>query len=187
MQAAVDGRELEGILRALRPRLGAMLASFRIPPQDADDLLQNVLLQFHCKRSQIRTPDAWIPCALRLECRMYWRTRSRSFTTAMDAAVLDTVAGEEPAAPPQEGAVMRHTLGRWIGQLQDRCRSILRLRYHLGYETREVAEEMGYSPASIDKVTRRCLDALGRKMAAALPPPSRRDRTRNRTRSGPET
>lgn len=169
----MDDREVQRLLDALRPKLGGILASFRIPPQDADDLLQNVLLQYVKKRSHIRAPEVWLPGALRNECRMYWRTRGRSFTTAVDAAILDTVC-EDTGVPPQERTVMRRTLGRWIGELHTRCRSILHLRYHLGYETREVAEETGYSPSSIDKVTRRCLEALGRKMAAALPPPTHR-------------
>jgi RNA polymerase sigma factor (sigma-70 family) len=170
---AVDDGELQRVLGALRPKLGGILASFRIPPQDADDLLQNVLLQYVKKRSLIREPELWLPGALRNECRMYWRTRSRSFTTAVDSAILETVC-DEAAAPPQERTVMRNTLSRWIGELHTRCRSILRLRYHLGYEAREVAEETGYSPSSIDKVTRRCLEALGRKVAAAQPAPAHR-------------
>jgi len=171
VQREADDRELERILRTLRPKLGAILASFRIPPQDADDLLNIVLLQYVHKRLQIRTPETWLPGALRNECRMFWRTRGRSFTTAVDTALLDTMNPEQGGEAPQERAVMRHTLRRWVSSLSERCRSILHLRYYLGYETREVAEELGYSPASVDKVTRRCLDALGRKLAASLPAP----------------
>jgi len=177
-----ENRELERVLRTLRPRLGAILASFRIPPQDADDLLNNVLIQYVHKRELIRTPEAWLPGALRKECLMFRRTRSRSFTAAVDTALLDTMNPAADSEPPQERALMRRTLRRWISSLNERCRSILHLRYYLGYETSEVAEEMGYSPASVDKVTRRCLDALGRKMAAALPAASRRKPNRGRTK-----
>ena len=173
---ARQGEEgLERLLDEMAPRLAGVLSAFRIPAEDADDLLQNVLLQYLRKRAQVHDPKTWLPGALRNECRMYWRTRRRSFTTAVDGVLLDLMA--EPAATPaQELRVLRRNLGRFLAQLDWRCREILHLRYHLGHEAREVADEMGYRPSSIDKVTRRCLDALGRKLAAALPtaPPRRR-------------
>lgn len=164
------GKDLAGLLRELRPRLRAILSSFRIPPQDSDDLLQNVCLQYLRKRKQIRDPSHWLPGALRNECRMYLRTQSRRFTVAVDDALLDLMGADgEPQTTAQEQAVLRRNLTRWIAQLDRRCRQILLLRYHLGHETREVAEATGYRPSSVDKVTRRCLDALGRKVVAALP------------------
>lgn len=157
-------------LEELRPRLSAILGSFRIPPEDGEDLVQNVCLQYLRKRDGIRDPGYWIPGALRNECLMFLRTKSRRFTVAVDGALLDLMGGDAtPDTPPQEQALLRRNLSRWIAQLDWRCRSILRLRYHLGHETREVAEAMGYRPSSVDKVTRRCLDALGRKVVAALP------------------
>lgn len=162
-------RDLPGLLGELRPRLKAILSSFRIPPEDGEDLLQNVCLQYLRKRDRIRSPELWFPGAVRNECRMFLRTRSRRITVAVDDTLLDVMNDEESAAPPQERAVLRRNLSRWIAQLDRRCRSLLRLRYHLGHETREVAEATGYRPSSVDKVTRRCLDALGRKVIAALP------------------
>lgn len=167
---ATDENEIgvSALLREQKPKLMAILSRFRIPPADAEDLLQNALYQFVHKRKQIRSPGAWLRGAVRNECRMYWRSRSRSFTVAVDTAVLDAIA--EGSRPKQELAVLRRNLDRWISELDQRCQSILHLRYHLGYKPREVAEKTGYAPSSIDKVTRRCLDALGRKLAAALPP-----------------
>lgn len=172
----LGGLGLERLLEEQGPRLSAILAKFRIPRSDADDLVQNVLLQLVRKQDCIREPATWLRGALRNECRMYWRTRSRSFTTAVDTSILELVA--EGSAPKQEREALRGTLSRWISDLDSRCRSILRLRYHLGYEPREVAEELGYRPSSIDKVTRRCLDALGRKVAAAEPAPDVRAKSR---------
>lgn len=163
-----NGPELTTLLREQKPKLAAILSRFRIPPADAEDLMQNALYQYLRKRNQIRSPAAWLRGAVRNECRMYWRTRSRSFTVAVDQSLLDVVS--EGSRPQQEQAVMRRNLDRWISELDQRCQSILHLRYHLGYKPREVAEKTGYAPSSIDKVTRRCLDALGRKLAAALPP-----------------
>jgi DNA-directed RNA polymerase specialized sigma24 family protein len=48
-----------------------------------------------------------------------------------------------------------------------RCRSLLQLRFRLGYEPPEVAERLGYRASSIGKITTRCLAALSRELFAA--------------------
>jgi len=163
----VGADELPRLLRELREPFAAILGAFRIPAQDCEDVLQTVVLHYLHKRERIRCPEAWFRGALRNQCRMYWRSRQRAFVAAVDSGLLEVFAGSDQG--DQERAVLRRNLARWIADLDWRCRSLLRLRYYLGYETREVASEMGYQPASVDKVTRRCLDVLGRKLAVALP------------------
>jgi len=174
---AADNEDVQGeinqLIEDMRPSFGKILSSFRIPPHESEDLVQDVLIQFLHKRAKINSPKKWLRGALRNECRMYWRGHSRSRTTAIDTALLETFSGSS-STPEQELRVLRGNLSRWIASLDYRCRSILKLRFKLGYESREVAEELGYRRSSIDKVTRRCLDALGRKLAAALPPGSER-------------
>jgi DNA-directed RNA polymerase specialized sigma24 family protein len=68
---------LAGLLRRMAPALEAILRRFRIPPEDAEDVVQQVLLQYVRKRRKIQTPEAWLPGAVRHECRMYWRRRCR--------------------------------------------------------------------------------------------------------------
>jgi RNA polymerase sigma factor (sigma-70 family) len=155
--------DLAGLLRRLSPALEAILRRFRIPPDDADDVVQQALLQYVRKRSQVRAPEPWLRGALRNECRMYWRSRTRSLTVTVDQALLDVVAGssEEP-----ERAILRRSLGRWVALLPYNCRSLLRLRYTLELDVQEIAARSGYRPSSVDKVTRRCLEVLSRKMAA---------------------
>jgi DNA-directed RNA polymerase specialized sigma24 family protein len=82
---------------------------------------------------------------------------------AVDQALLDGLAGG--AEPDAERAVLCSGLDRWVATLPRNCQELLRLRYRLGLDDREVAEETGYRPSSVDKVTRRCVDALARKMA----------------------
>ena len=165
-----DGQgEIDHLVKVMRPSFGKILSSFRIPPHESEDLVQDVLIQFLHKRSKINSPKRWLRGALRNECRMYWRGHSRKRTTAVDTAILETFSSGSKT-PDQELRVLRRNLSRWIASLDYRCRAILELRFKLGYESREVAEELGYRRSSIDKVTRRCLDALARKLAAALPP-----------------
>jgi RNA polymerase sigma factor (sigma-70 family) len=156
---------LAGLLRRMAPALEAILRRFRIPPEDGDDVVQQVLLQYVRKRSLIQTPEAWLPGAVRHECRMYWRSRDRRRTVAVDQAVLDVMAGG--AADDPERAILRRNLGRWVAKLTPHCQSLLRMRYTLELDDREVADRTGYRPSSVDKVTKRCLNALSRKLAAA--------------------
>jgi len=161
-----SGDEVQELMVREKSAFGAILSSSRIPPHDAEDLVQNVLYQFVRKRRKIENPSTWLKGALRNECRMYWRTKRRSLTVAVDTAMLDVARDE--SMPAQERAVARRNLETWISQLDYRCRELLRLRYKLGLQPREVAVETGYKPSSVDKVTRRCLDALSRKAKSVL-------------------
>ena len=153
------------MLRRLSPDLQAILGRFHIPFEDADDLVQQALLQFVRKRSQIQSPEPWLRGAVKNECRMYWRGRSRKLTVAVDQGVLDVMAGGTANDP--ERAILRRGLSRWLATLPWNCRSLLQLHYGMELDVQEVAKRTGYRPASVDKVTKRCLDALSRKMAAA--------------------
>jgi RNA polymerase sigma factor (sigma-70 family) len=66
--------------------------------------------------------------------------------------------------PDQEKAHLRHDLDQALERLPERCRSLLWMRYRQGYDPPELAERLGYSPASITKVTTRCLAALTRQL-----------------------
>lgn len=156
---------LEQFLRRIWPRLKASFARFRIPPQDTEDILQQALLALVHQRSTIRDPEAWLLGTVRNKCLVYWRNQRRKLYEAVDAAALECMA--DPAAPSQEWSDFRHDLAHAIEQLPERCRSVLSLRYSQGYEPSEVAARLGYSPASISKISTRCLAALTRQLAGA--------------------
>lgn len=160
--SALDQREVEstlvGFLGRMRPRLKVLFAHYKIPAQDSEDLLQQALLALLYRNPEIHDPDAWLMGTLRNKCLLYWRERRRKLYVAVDTAVLEGVA--ETATPAHERADLRHDLAGAMGSLPRRCRSLLSLRYRQGYETPELAERLGYSPMSINKITRRCLAAL---------------------------
>lgn len=153
---------LEAFLRSVRPRMKTLLAHYRVPPQDCEDILQQALLALFHQRQAIRDPEAWLMGTLKNKCLVYWRDRNRKLYDAVDAAVLELMA--EPMAPEQEGADIRRDLAMAIERLPDRCRALLTLRYSQGYEPPEVAKRLGYSPRSISKTTHRCLAALTREL-----------------------
>ena len=165
---------LEEILDRMQPRLKRILARYRIPAQDAEDLLQETFLIMVSKWGSIRNPDAWLLSTLSNRCIIYWRKHRSRLWDLVDTAILELLA--EAEAPAQENANLRFDLDGILSALPERCRSILRLRYGLGCSTAEAAERTGYCKSSIRKVTRRCLAALtqqllGYGLPIAPPPP----------------
>ena len=142
-----------------------LLSVFRIPAEDAEDLVQQTLLALLYQWEKVRDPECWVLGTLRRHCLMYWRKHRRRLYSAVDAAILEWLS--RPVAPAQEHADLLHDLESLINRLPIRCRSVLRLRFRLGYEPPEVAEKLGYRASSMGKITARCLAALSRQMLAA--------------------
>ncbi|HEX2223569.1 MAG TPA: sigma-70 family RNA polymerase sigma factor [Thermoanaerobaculia bacterium] len=162
---------LEDVLKRVEPRLKKILSRYRIPAQDADDLLQETFLIMVSKAGSIRNPDAWILATLNNRCVIYWRKYRSQLWDLVDTTILEILA--EAEAPAQEQAALRYDLDSLISHLPDRCKSVLRLRYGLGCSTAETAERMGYCKSSIRKVTRRCLATLTeRLLGAGFPVPT---------------
>ena len=155
-------RSLEELLETLRRRLERILFRYQIPPEDSDDVLQEAVLTLIYKRPKIRDPEAWLVATLRNRCLMYWRSRRSRLYDAVDTHILELVA--KPGGTPQEHQDVQADLEQALSQLPERCRTLLRLRYGLGYKPAEVAERMGYRPSSIRKITSRCLSALTRQL-----------------------
>jgi len=156
---------LEDFLVRVRPKLKSLFARYRVPPQDTEDILQQALLALIYHWKTVRDPEAWLMGTLRNKCLVYWRDRRRKLYDAVDATVLEWVA--KPEAPRQERADLWKDLETLIARLPSRCRSMLWMRYRMGYDTPEIAKKMGYSPNSISKVSARCLASLTRELMAS--------------------
>ncbi len=149
---------LEDLLRRIQPRARSIFARYRVPPSDAEDLLQEALLVFVHKREGIHHPEGWLIGTLRNRCLAYWRARRRVVYQAVDTAILELVA--RPERPMQERRDLNSDLKCAIGTLPSRCRSLLKLRYQMGCTPHEAAERLGYRRSSIYKIMERCLAAL---------------------------
>lgn len=155
----------EDFLKKVEPRLKGMLASYRIPPEDAKDVLQGAFLALLYQWDQVHHPERWLLGTLRRHCLMYWRTRRRKIYSSVDSTFLELLS--EPVAPSQERSDLLCDLENLIARLPSRCRSLLQLRFLLGYEPPEVAHRLGYQVSSIGKITTRCLAALSKELLAA--------------------
>lgn len=140
-------RLAEDLLVRVSPRLRAILARYRIPHPDGEDLLQDALVLMVRKGSALRDPEAYLVTTLRYRCLMFWRSHGRRRHEVMEEAVLEALA--EPQPPGQEAAGLRHDLRRILADLPPRRRRLIRLRYGLGYTVREVAEHLGAEPEAV--------------------------------------
>lgn len=144
------------ILEKIRPKMQGILRHYRIPPEDAEDVLQDIYLLLVYKWETLRSPENWLIGATKNRCIMYWRRRRRMQSRTAEVETLEHFA----EAPPQKTAELHLDVNRAFARLPERCRTVLRLRYGLGYEPKEVADFLGYSRLSIGKVTNRCFKAL---------------------------
>ena len=118
--------------------MARILKDEAIPHEDAEDLLQETFFTLVFKWDNIRNPEAWLLSTLRNRCVSYWRRRGESRFEAVDAKILDILAG--PQAPPQERSELRHDLNAALARLPEQERRVLRLRYGLGCESAEIAQ-----------------------------------------------
>jgi RNA polymerase sigma factor (sigma-70 family) len=160
-----NATSFEEFLQAVEPKLKRLLATYRIPVEDAEDVLQQSLLALLYQWERVRDPESWLFGTVKRHCLMYWRRRRRRIYSAVDATILEWLS--EPIAPSQERAELLCDLENLIDRLPSRCQSLLRLRFQLGYEPLEVARKLGYQVSSIGKITTRCLAALSRELLAS--------------------
>lgn len=158
------GYTIEELLERVQPKLRRILARYQIPPEDADDIVQQTMLDLVYKQDLINNPEGWVLGSVRNRCVIYWRKRRSQLYDAVDSVILELIA--KPEGPAQHRASLRHDLERVLTALPSRCQEVLRLRYGLGFGPSEVAERLGYRPSSIRKVTNRCLARLTRQLVS---------------------
>ncbi len=152
-------------LKKVEPKLKKLLSTYRVPAEDAEDVLQQSLLALVYQWDRVRDPECWLLVTLKHHCQMYWRTTRRRLYSAVDSSLLELIS--DPVAPSQERADLLSDLENLVARLPSRCRKVLQLRFRLGYEPLEVAQRLGYQASSIGKITKRCLAALSQELVTA--------------------
>lgn len=165
------------VFRSARGELVRLLARYRIPPPDGDDLLQEAFLALATKGSGARDPRLWLIGAMRVLCLRYRRALAYRLYEAIDAELLDAFADSRLAG--FERRVLIGEVEVALGRLGERCREILRLRYGLGCDRFETGAAVGCRPSSVGTLEKRCLTALGTALGGS------RRCARRRTREAP--
>jgi len=160
---------LEELLESLRPRLGRIVHRYRIPPGDAEDLIQETLLILCSKRGRVRNPEAWIAGTLRNRCLLYWRARrstkenlrwvvsSELVATLTEARDVEAHLGKR-LDPRDPG--LRHDLSRALAQIPAPWAEVVRLRIVAGCNVDETARGSGYRASGIRKILGRAYRRL---------------------------
>jgi hypothetical protein len=112
---------IAAVLAEARPQLARIVARYRIPPLDGEDLVQDALVALLVKWPHVRHPAGWLPVALRYLCLDYARRRRRQ-AVAVDPQCLEDLAG---AASQQVDPDQRLDLQRLSGALPPRQQRLL--------------------------------------------------------------
>jgi RNA polymerase sigma factor (sigma-70 family) len=143
------------LLERLGPRLRRILANYRVPAADAEDILQDAVLATLAKWDEIQSKEGWLLITVRNRSAAYRQVKRRNRLMAMDPQFLEDLT--EPQPPPQERRALCADIEALLGVLRERERDVLRLRYGFDMSPAEVAAEVGYQPATIRKVVARSL------------------------------
>jgi len=155
---------LDALVRRFNTRARAITGFHRIPAQDADDLLQQTYLTYLGRRDEVRNPEAWLAGTLNQRCLMFWRSRRRSWLSTAPDEFLEAKARTDSL--PQDRVMLRRDLSMAVSRLPSRWRALINMKYGLGLDSRETARRLGYRYSGIYTITKRCLAALAREMAA---------------------
>lgn len=150
------------LLESFRSDARGLLARFRIPFQDAEDLLQDTLLLYLRRRPDTPCVESWLQATLKNRCLVYWRDRRRQFYSVMDSAILDSLA--EPTPPSQEHSIYLDEVISRLDDLTGPCAKLLKLRYQSDFKPYELADQLGYSRRGIYKILDRCVAALSKRL-----------------------
>lgn len=160
---------IEQFLKRMAPRLQWVLRCYEIPPQDADDLLQDTFVEVVRKWGTLYNREGWLLGTLRFKCTKYWKDLRANLCLTMDAPRMEKLC--PPLPPPQEKQTRMHDLRKLMRQVDRRHRRVLWLRFAVGFSPQEVADRLGYCQGSIRKLTLRATEKI-RSRASLLAAPA---------------
>jgi len=159
---------IEELLDVVRGRVRRVFAQYRIPHQDAEDLLQEALIVTFKRWDEIRYKEGWLLVTLRHKCSIYWREKRGSRMQAVDPPFLEALSPS--VAPEQEREEMLWDLHTLFECLEERHSALLSLRYLSGFSTTECAKRLGYNASSVRKLSCRALVKMLRRLDEGRPP-----------------
>jgi len=161
-----DQPDLLALFDAARPKLHGLLLGWRVPIEDAGDVLHDcwvaLLAQSHAMH-EVGNPEAWLVGTMRNTILQYWRRRGRQ--SRFLARWSHVAPASEPA--PQESEDAARDVATLTAHLSVRDVQVLWLRFGLGQKPREIAKILGCQPDYVRKITRRALERVRRQLAAA--------------------
>jgi len=168
---------LLAVREGLQRRMRGILHSHRIPPQDAEDLVQTALAAMVAGWDDILEPRVWLCGTLRNCCLAYWRARRAHAARFEELDGLELDRGSESERARRDLLI---DLDRVVTQLPAGHRRLLVLRFRLGLGSEEAARAMGFAGDSVRQTVRRSVARLRAAVQEAPPVGTPRRRTRGR-------
>ncbi len=155
---------LESLAQRLEPRLKQIVNRYRVPAQDAEDILQTALIATLRNWSMLADPEGWLIRTVINQCLMYHRSRRRRPEESLDEDIELL-----PVPSPEQRIADREEVERRLAKLPLQCQQLFRLRFIYGFNAKEVAELMGRKVSSVYNTTHRCTKLL-KSARRPLPP-----------------
>ena len=138
---------------------------YRMSPQDAADIFQEVWVELYSELKNLRKPGAlggWLISVASHKCYQWKRRRMRETEPQQTATDLEPVA-REPLFPEwKEQAERAQILRDTVASLPERCQRMVQLLFYhdppVAYA--EVARRLGLAEGSIGFIRGRCLQKL---------------------------
>lgn len=115
----------------------------------AEEIVQEVFLQLHAQWEQVSQPRAWLVTCIRNRAYHYLQ-KSRRETLGGDPGTFDTVASGGEL--PDEAIVRVETvalLRELMGQLPEKDRRLVRMKYFEGLKYREISQRTGLTVSNV--------------------------------------
>jgi RNA polymerase sigma factor (sigma-70 family) len=146
------------LVRRVGPRLSAILASYKIPPEDAEDIVQEALLALLPRWATTRSPEDYLIGILRYKCAAYFREQyEERQLVRVDLDTLETLIGGAP--PAQEALARRIDLATISGCLSVQQSCVLILRW-LGFSHSEIGRACGRATDTVRRDSARAISKL---------------------------
>jgi len=125
---------------------------FRVPPEEAEALVNDVFIAYLLRIDYIRNAEKWLVGAICHASRGYWRRQVRTEPLPRDLRErIDPISLET-----EDRLVAKLTVALALSHLPERCRRVLRMYYLDGYSTAELAEHLGTTPGYAAQVLHEC-------------------------------
>jgi RNA polymerase sigma factor (sigma-70 family) len=135
--------------------IGYARERFGIPPEDADDLLQETALELIRQQGHVRNPGGFVFAVFRNRCRRFLERRARRREVFAEAAAADA-PGPEVGCGLDERLALREALS----EVSSGCRELLAAHYVEGQTLTEAAQRLALRSSGIVKTLSRCLKRL---------------------------
>ena len=159
----MDGHGVHQIWTEYGERLRGFLARRVSCPEDAEDLLQDILLKTHRYLKTHEEPEkmrAWLFQVARNTLTDYYRARS-SVTTRLELSEFEEIPEEIPDLHTQVLTELSHCLAPFLQQLPERYREAVREVDLNGKSQKDLAQAFGISHSTMKSRVQRGRHMLG--------------------------